>query len=868
MMFKRIKNIIIYFFVTFVSFSSFFVGISLLFKNKEQITFLNADEYIKENSPYYSLLFEYTPNSSINNTTINNQFKERVNRIDIEYYNKSTFFNTTKEATFEINGQIVKKHLSDTSYNEKNPLVSTHLLKLISGSKKFDDAFGEGAEDFSLNFNAIEAHINETYKLQVYNGQNVIENKDVEWLSDDETVASIDRFGNITTKKEGSVDFTVKYGEKEASIHLDVLSSDCEARGAIQVIPVVVPTSMLDAIGGSRDSYIGTTFTSILDEKEYCFKIGGYYDSSVEYGLYRTNIDEFIYFPRSERYTLPIEKCYLRLGGDKDAISRVYGDIQLLKKICKLKFRFPEEAPVNQVKTDNLTLYERVNNFSCSWQIILLPISLLLLFVTCSLLNLFYLKDSYIKKLLPISLYIFGISLPCLICYFVKTISVNGVNVPILTSVAGWLAIIIAIVATIMLLLQLLSKEKKDSKAVEIPIINGTKNCIYIAKGANLPNQNASALRVDSIIRALQESGYGFHVIGQTNAKKGDIYRISNSYYIHSTYDKSETAENSLIEKIKSLYFPGDFIYNRVCKILENNKIDYIFIYQTLPIQTVERLYQLSIKKGFKLVFDIVEYQTLGQQRNIAGVLLNYVPSKKILEKYTQYGKSIAISTYLYNFLYSKDREVLYVPFFFDVDNLQNSSYKYSNKKRLIYAGAPFGKRDTIGNVIKGLNLLSDKEKSNFEISFAGMTRNDMKKLGVAEEELAKADWYVKFYGRIPHEQVVQLYAKSDFSILLKPADKRFSKAGFPTKISESWALSTPVIANISGDIGTYLIDNINGIVVNSDSPEDFADALRRVISLGNDTYNKMRAESRKTALSRLSCNTYSKMIKEFLEKN
>ena len=163
--------------------------------------------------------------------------------------------------------------------------------------------------------------------------------------------------------------------------------------------------------------------------------------------------------------------------------------------------------------------------------------------------------------------------------------------------------------------------------------------------------------------------------------------------------------------------------------------------------------------------------------------------------------------------------------------------------------------------------LLKKKEIEKFRFTFIGLSRDEMLQLGASETDLVNTDKYVTYLGRQPHEKVIEQYSQSDYSLLLKPEDKRLSKAGFPTKVSESWALSTPVIANLSGDLDKFMKDGKNGIVCDNDSPESFATALKKVLSIRKDDYEKMRKFSRKTAIDKLDKRVFSKIIKEFVEK-
>ena len=196
-----------------------------------------------------------------------------------------------------------------------------------------------------------------------------------------------------------------------------------------------------------------------------------------------------------------------------------------------------------------------------------------------------------------------------------------------------------------------------------------------------------------------------------------------------------------------------------------------------------------------------------------------------------------------------------------------NNSHQYNNNLRIVYAGAPFGSRDTIANAAKALLLLDEEDRKRIHFTFAGFTRDQMHDLGLTNDELLATDNYCEYLGRIPHEKVIEIYSHSDYSLLLKPENKRLSKAGFPTKVSESWALSTPVIANLTGDMNIFMKDMFNGIVSKSDSPKDFSKALIRALNVPKDDYASMRFNSRLTAEKKLDKSVFSKIIADFLEE-
>jgi glycosyltransferase involved in cell wall biosynthesis len=82
---------------------------------------------------------------------------------------------------------------------------------------------------------------------------------------------------------------------------------------------------------------------------------------------------------------------------------------------------------------------------------------------------------------------------------------------------------------------------------------------------------------------------------------------------------------------------------------------------------------------------------------------------------------------------------------------------------------------------------------------------------------------------------------------LLRP-DQRFAHAGFPTKLVESLTLGTPVICNITSDIGKYVRDGVEGFVCRDSSVEAFTDALHRASTLSQAERAAMRVAAHEQA--------------------
>src|SRR5574344_249120 len=200
-----------------------------------------------------------------------------------------------------------------------------------------------------------------------------------------------------------------------------------------------------------------------------------------------------------------------------------------------------------------------------------------------------------------------------------------------------------------------------------------------------------------------------------------------------------------------------------------------------------------------------------------------------------------------------KERNIpsIYVPAFFDVKNIvpfKKDEVFGLNNISFIYAGMPIGSRDTIVNVIRGFNMLPTHIQEKITFYIAGPTIEQMFKLGLSKKDYTLSKKYCNYLGKLSHDDVIKVYKKCDFSILLKPAKKRFSKAGFPTKVSESFSFGVPVVANLSGDLDLFLKDGVNGFICDSDSPNDFANCILKVFNISSVEYEQLCRNARLTA--------------------
>ncbi|MDR0935026.1 MAG: glycosyltransferase [Erysipelotrichaceae bacterium] len=391
------------------------------------------------------------------------------------------------------------------------------------------------------------------------------------------------------------------------------------------------------------------------------------------------------------------------------------------------------------------------------------------------------------------------------------------------------------------------------------------KNYVFLSTGASLPNQNASALRIMSIAKTLAKNGNNCFIVGQTGSNESEIIKISENISLYSLYNYK--IRNSISNKFKTFLFSTKKILGSLdaaAKVLP--KIDCIVIYQQLDAHTTKKIIKYCKERQIMLAFDIVEFQTLSQQ-NIFTFFQFYLPNLLTVNRYSKNGRVIAISSYLDNYLKRRNVKSIFVPLFLDLDTVpyfqKHSLFNDDGIIKIVYAGSPARGRDSIVSAVRGLLSLEEEKRSKFHLDIAGCSEKGILKLGLTQKELEISKRFVSYLGRINHEEVEKLYKEAKFSIYLKPAHKRFSKAGFPTKMTESWAYGTPVIANLSGDLSLF-VNEKNSIIIESDSPAAFKNGLERILKL--DDYPSMSIDSRTTAEEKLDQKVFTDTILTFME--
>ena len=274
--------------------------------------------------------------------------------------------------------------------------------------------------------------------------------------------------------------------------------------------------------------------------------------------------------------------------------------------------------------------------------------------------------------------------------------------------------------------------------------------------------------------------------------------------------------------------------------------------------------------RGITLSNIVVEWYSLSQYapwslRRRMQVLMDCELQRRIVNRLI--GNLVCISRFLHQHYSRRGCFSLLVPHVLD---LNDGKWPKPTAPRddtaginLVYAGSG-GRHDLVHNAILGLALLGDKGKA-VKLTLCGPSRDVVASfLGRDRRVLDRLHGQLNFRGLLPHRGALAEVAQADFSILLRPEIK-CTRAGFPTKLGESLACGTPILGNLTGDVGLYVTDEVEGILVPDCRPESFAQGLARTLSMPTAARQAMRARARNRAAVSLDFRNYGPVMHEFV---
>lgn len=384
---------------------------------------------------------------------------------------------------------------------------------------------------------------------------------------------------------------------------------------------------------------------------------------------------------------------------------------------------------------------------------------------------------------------------------------------------------------------------------------------IVILSTAPFPDGNASSTYLLNMCRTIVAAGHGVTVVGCRRTLKTE-FPLNGEYEGIKYINFDANAHNKVVVYVYNLYFEVYAKY--ILRKLKN--ADAVFLFgTTVPVAKTVRTHchRKKIKfAGFNCEwFTEDSFAKNVSKRHVQGTvgLIPYMAQNA--------DAAILISSLLTDYFKAQGVHSVMIPNIVDLtDDKWNvrAEVKSQSKLKIAYAGVPGVGKDELGVAIKAIGAMPENLRDNTELHVYGSDENQMASY-LKTQEIDILPPYVICHGRQKQDQIPALLNECHYTVLIRKPSLR-TNAGFSTKMVESFAAGIPFIANITGDIATYLKDGENGIVVADESVEACRDALVRAWEM-LDNNSRMREAAYKTAQDNFDYRLYVNDMKDFLEK-
>ena len=387
-------------------------------------------------------------------------------------------------------------------------------------------------------------------------------------------------------------------------------------------------------------------------------------------------------------------------------------------------------------------------------------------------------------------------------------------------------------------------------------------NIIYLG-AFRLPIYDAAAARVLNMAKAIRDGGHrvtlfswGGRYRQNDKTAEGNYYVDGFRYIITNELD----ASGGFVSRVKGRLTRGETTKNLLSHWPD--KIDAIIAYNG---SLINWLITFCRHRDIKLINDMTEWYSNSELR--LSERIPYLYSMSVIQKRVK--NKIVISSYLDKY-YSMTHNVI-VPATCDISESKwKENLDYARGVAgdfygitLIYAGNPAHK-DQVHHVINAVQHLLE-EGTAIRFLILGTTRESYLSNYSVLLKTRELHRNIVFLGQLSQEVIPSFYHLADFMVLLREQTRK-SNAGFPTKFAESFISGTPVIANLTSDLGLFLKDGENGFVVEEPSEQAVYRTLKeRVVGMSRDQITSMKA-SVKMVSGRFDYHAYVEPISEFMD--
>lgn len=177
--------------------------------------------------------------------------------------------------------------------------------------------------------------------------------------------------------------------------------------------------------------------------------------------------------------------------------------------------------------------------------------------------------------------------------------------------------------------------------------------------------------------------------------------------------------------------------------------------------------------------------------------------------------------------LHQWKQKVHVIPCSVNPDDFPARNENNTDTIRLLHSGRLTGKKG-VPDLIRVFNNLT-KTNSNIELHVVG----DGKELEICRNlaKEFKLDNKLKFYGAVPHGEVIKIMMTADIFVLNSRVDEKGDMEGTPVTLLEAMSAKVPVVSTYHAGIPDVVEDGVNGLLVPENDNPALEQALETLIN-------------------------------------
>lgn len=364
------------------------------------------------------------------------------------------------------------------------------------------------------------------------------------------------------------------------------------------------------------------------------------------------------------------------------------------------------------------------------------------------------------------------------------------------------------------------------------------------------PRGDATANYIQYLTMALLEAGYHVEILSRINELESP--QPLDNFAIHNICSTNKSRFLRRVEngKLFPLYF------SKKLREFNLNADDVVIVHPSF--RAMDKLLAIKKKTGFKTVCLPLEW--FGREQYLSDK--EYMKGEQEFQNNKEHNLLFPISTHIREQF--PGTPCLVLPIMADISNVE---YRDKSRGKYIFVFPAHGfMKDAIGEMLRGIVLLTDNQINKIEFHFTGIRTDSLLKY-LSHDEYKKIEQSVILHSWMEYGDLIELYQKAHFLLLARETNQ-MTLSNFPSKVPEVMTYGVvPVVSRVGDYTKFYLEDGVNSIIFDGYNAECCAKAIERALQLPFEEYHMLSDGARQCVRDKFDYHNWTEKIKNAIEE-